>query len=151
MPDRCAAAKSPAAEGFIVVKDALATADLVTTSRALEGLRDLRQLQGATPTRSIEDPVFSSSHAVCDEASIVDMVANSKVLPKVADILGWNICVYHAHVSINPPVHQSAGMPPPRLSFHRDSGRVNQELEVNSSATSRVHAFSCSCSALHNV
>ena len=97
----------------------------------MDGLRNQRQRQGAASERSLEDPLFTTHNSLSDEAAVVRMVATPAVLPKVSDILGWNIAVYHAHVAVNPP-HQ-----PPKalgahqiLGFHRDSGRVNQELEV---------------------
>ena len=54
-----------------------------------------------------------------------------KTFPKVWDLLGWNIQLYHSHLTVTPPslpdetkVHKPFG-------WHQDSGRLNIELEGN--------------------
>ena len=97
----------------------------------MDGLRNQRRQEGAASESSLEDPLFTTHHSLCDEPAMVRMVTNAVVLPKVADILGWNIAVYHAHVSVNPPRQEPKALGNRKiLGFHRDSGRVNQELEV---------------------
>jgi hypothetical protein len=53
-----------------------------------------------------------------------------KTLPKVWGILGWNIQLYHAHMIITPP-KATSGPGQRGLNWHKDSGRLNQELETN--------------------
>jgi len=48
--------------------------------------------------------------------------------PKVWDILGWNIQLYHSHLIATPPLGPDD--PDPGYNWHKDSGRLNQELET---------------------
>ena len=48
--------------------------------------------------------------------------------PKVWDILGWNIQLYHSHLISTPPLGPDD--PDPGYNWHKDSGRLNQELET---------------------
>jgi ectoine hydroxylase-related dioxygenase (phytanoyl-CoA dioxygenase family) len=53
-----------------------------------------------------------------------------KTFPKVFGILGWNIQLYHSHVIITPP-KATTGPGQQGLNWHKDSGRLNKELETN--------------------
>lgn len=53
-----------------------------------------------------------------------------KTFPKVWGILGWNIQLYHSHTIISPPDRPDAPKQE-RLGWHKDSGRLNWELETN--------------------
>ena len=53
-----------------------------------------------------------------------------KTFPKVWGILGWNIQLYHSHTIVTPPDPPTAKTPA-RLGWHKDSGRLNWELETN--------------------
>ncbi|MEM7030729.1 MAG: phytanoyl-CoA dioxygenase family protein [Chloroflexota bacterium] len=53
-----------------------------------------------------------------------------KTFPKVWGILGWNIQLYHSHTIISPPDPPDAPKQK-RLGWHKDSGRLNWELETN--------------------
>jgi len=54
----------------------------------------------------------------------VDLIACPKILPKICDLLGWNIWVYHTHMNVNPPFPAGAWKPgdPFMYSWHRDGG-----------------------------
>ncbi len=49
--------------------------------------------------------------------------------PKVWDLLGWNIQLYHSHFIYTPPLGPEDANP--GYNWHKDSGRLNQELETN--------------------
>ncbi len=49
---------------------------------------------------------------------------------KVWGILGWNIQLYHSHTIITPP-HAASGPGQQGLNWHKDSGRLNNELETD--------------------
>lgn len=53
-----------------------------------------------------------------------------QTFPKVWGILGWNIQLYHSHMIITPP-KATSGPGQRGLNWHKDSGRLNQELETN--------------------
>ena len=50
--------------------------------------------------------------------------------PKVWGILGWNIQLYHSHTIITPP-NAVSGPGQQGLNWHKDSGRLNNELETD--------------------
>ncbi len=50
--------------------------------------------------------------------------------PKVWGILGWNIQLYHSHSIITPP-NAVSGPGQQGMNWHKDSGRLNNELETD--------------------
>ena len=50
--------------------------------------------------------------------------------PLVWGILGWNIQLYHSHMIITPP-NAVSGPGQQGLNWHKDSGRLNNELETD--------------------
>ncbi len=60
----------------------------------------------------------------------LELLAWPKTLPKVWGILGWNIQLYHSHMIITPPMATS-GPGQQGLNWHKDSGRLNRELETD--------------------
>jgi ectoine hydroxylase len=54
-----------------------------------------------------------------------------KIFPKVWGILGWNIQLYHTHMTFTPPapVGESLEKDGLGLSWHQDSGRLNNDIE----------------------
>ena len=65
--------------GYIIVPDALAPADHAAVSQAMDVLHDRRHGEGLAAGRSLEDPLFTTAHDMCDEAAVVRMVSNAKV------------------------------------------------------------------------
>ena len=53
-----------------------------------------------------------------------------KTFPKVWGILGWNIQLYHAHMTITPPDDPGLPRVKERLQWHQDSGRLNKDIET---------------------
>ena len=56
-----------------------------------------------------------------------------KTFPKVWGILGWHIQLYHTHMTVTPPAepHKTLEKDGPGLGFHQDSGRINQDFDMN--------------------
>ena len=54
-----------------------------------------------------------------------------KTFPKVWDLLGWNIQLYHSHLTVTPPSSPEETEEKKRFGWHQDSGRLNIELEGN--------------------
>lgn len=50
-------------------------------------------------------------------------------MPKVWDILGWNIYLYHAHLIVTPPTGLSESSK--TFGWHQDSGRINRDIETS--------------------
>lgn len=74
-----------------------------------------------------------------DRLNLLDVVGQDEVFlqlldwprtfPKVWGILGWNIQLYHSHMTVTPPAAPGAAGIKKRLPWHQDSGRLNIELE----------------------
>jgi ectoine hydroxylase len=56
--------------------------------------------------------------------AFVELVDHPKVFPKIWGILGWNIYLYHTHLSVAPPCAGGAAQ-----RWSQDGGRVNAEIE----------------------
>jgi hypothetical protein len=52
-----------------------------------------------------------------------------QTFPKVWGLLGWNIQLYHSHMTVTPVVPPEERPAKQRLGWHQDSGRLNQEME----------------------
>ena len=61
---------------------------------------------------------------------LLELVDYPTTLPKVWDILGWNIQIYHAVLAYSPPPPTS-GDQVRMQGWHQDSGRLNHELELS--------------------
>lgn len=60
-----------------------------------------------------------------------DLVCYEKILPKMFGILGWNIYLYHSHMTVSgreDGVYDPGG---PTWGWHQDSGQLNNDLETN--------------------
>ena len=121
-------------DGYLIINDVLPPDAFQAAVQALDDLKALRHTQGLPPTSSVLDPVYSNSHSLWEEPAVVRMLSTPKLLPKVVDIMGWNVYLYHGHLTVNPPFSDGPATPSDAdqktLGFHQDSGRVNQELEV---------------------
>ena len=60
----------------------------------------------------------------------LDLLDYPTTFPKVWGILGWNIQLYHSHTIITPP-NAVSGPGQQGLNWHKDSGRLNNELETD--------------------
>lgn len=65
---------------------------------------------------------------ISKDARLLELLDYPTVFPKVWGLLGWNIQLYLAQCTVMPPTG-TAENTPDRLGWHRDSGRVNQELQ----------------------
>jgi len=54
-----------------------------------------------------------------------------KTFPKIWAILGWNLQLYHSHMTVTPPAAPGEVEVKKRLEWHQYSGRLNIELEGN--------------------
>ena len=54
-----------------------------------------------------------------------------KTFPKIWNLLGWNIQLYHSHLTVTPPSLPDETEVRKRFGWHQDSGRLNIELEGN--------------------
>ena len=60
----------------------------------------------------------------------LELIDWHRTLPKVWGILGWNIHLYHTHITVTPPVPLEDRPSKKRLHWHQDSGRVSLDIET---------------------
>ncbi|SDX79586.1 phytanoyl-CoA dioxygenase family protein [Paenibacillus sp. CF384] len=108
--------------GYLVVENALSPEQVAELTTEFDRIYEDKLSGGHDPSTALFYPNF-----IPDHSSFLNLVDYDKVLPKVWDILGWNIYLYHAHMIATPP----SGKPKSDATFgwHQDSGRVNMEME----------------------
>ena len=60
-----------------------------------------------------------------------DLVCHERTLPKVFGILGWNIYLYHSHMTVSGRESGRYDADGPTWGWHQDSGQLNRDLETN--------------------
>ena len=84
--------------GYVVIKDALPPETHVGLCAAVERLRDQKIAEGRPPAEQLRQPLFSPCHDLGSQKCVQDLVCTPKVFPKICDILGHNIFLYHGYV-----------------------------------------------------
>ena len=72
---------------------------------------------------------FNMFDFLSQDERFLEMIVWPATFPKVVDILGWNIQIYHTHMMITPGAGQGAD--PGKRGWHQDSDRLNRELETS--------------------
>ena len=98
-------------DGFIVVDNAL-------PAPMVEGLIEA------------VDRVKAGVDFIGKDDRFLELIDWHRTLPKVWGILGWNIHLYHTHITVTPPVPLEDRPSKKRLHWHQDSGRVNLDIET---------------------
>ncbi|MGW5364629.1 phytanoyl-CoA dioxygenase family protein [Actinopolymorpha pittospori] len=109
--------------GILQIENAISPQQLADLTAATDALHERQLAAGkAKPDVAMFYPNFIPVDQV-----FADMVDYERVLPKVLDILGWNIYLYHGHLIVTPP----SGLEKTDKTFgwHQDSGRVNRDME----------------------
>ena len=113
-------------DGYFIVENALEPTHVTRLLAALDRVdSEGRAEQGLEP-----DDKLAVRDFVGRDAEFVELVDWYKTFPKVWDILGWNIQLYHSHLNVTPPQPESGGQRHMGLSWHQDSDRLNKELET---------------------
>lgn len=109
-------------QGFFMVEDALSPDQVAALTMKTDEIYQAKVEAGHDHTKALFYPNF-----IPDSPLYQDLVDYEKILPKVWELLGWNIYLYHAHLIVTPP----SGQAPNNSTFgwHQDSGRTNVELE----------------------
>ena len=98
-------------DGFVVVENALPPS-------MVEGLIEA------------VDSVKAGVDFIGKHDRFLELIDWHRTLPKVWGILGWNIHLYHTHITVTPPVPLEDRPSKKRLHWHQDSGRVNLDIET---------------------
>lgn len=109
-------------QGYFMIEDALSPAQVAALTETTDRIYAQKVAEGHDQTKALFYPNF-----IPDSPLYQDLVDYEKVLPKVWDILGWNIYLYHAHLIVTPPTGQAPDNK--TFSWHQDSGRANVEME----------------------
>ena len=109
-------------QGYFMIEDALSADQVAALTAATDRIYAQKVADGHDSKTALFYPNF-----IPDDTLYQELVDYEKVLPKVWDILGWNIYLYHAHLIVTPP----NGQTPDNKTFgwHQDSGRTNVEME----------------------
>ena len=98
-------------DGFIVIENAL-------PAPMVEGLIEA------------VDSVKVGVDFIGKDDRFLELIDWHRTLPKVWGILGWNIHLYHTHITVTPPVPLEDRPSKKRLHWHQDSGRVSLDIET---------------------
>lgn len=109
-------------DGFFAVENALSPQQVKALEAATDRVHQRHMDNGLAPNERLFYGNF-----IPDSPLFLDLVDYEKILPKVWDILGWNIYLYHAHLIITPPSGEPAN--DQTFGWHQDSGRINVEIE----------------------
>lgn len=111
--------------GVLQIEDALSPQQVGELTEITDRLHSQQLAAGkAAADRAMFFPNF-----IPQDKLYADLVDYDRLLPKVWDILGWNIYLYHAHLIVTPP----SGKPRSDATFgwHQDSGRINRDIETH--------------------
>ena len=145
----------------MIIENALSEAEVADLTTVLDEThqRKLREeVDPSHPDAMNRMAVFSPANRLSNSEAVQRMLTCPAVFPKIVDILGWNIGVYHAHANISPPrvsgdvlrdgqfraVGDATSHTRPTASeepthgFHQDAARVNTELETVNRITPRL-------------
>jgi ectoine hydroxylase len=102
-------------DGFAVVPDALAPAELERLREAVERVRRRESSNGTALHRL--------GFVGLDDA-FLELLDHPAAFPLVVETLGWNVYLYHCHLDVHPPARAAK----PQWRWHQDGGRQNVEL-----------------------
>ena len=103
-------------DGYLVVEDVLDAAEVRTLTAAAD--RVWRE----------DAPAGGALHRlgfIGRDDAFLELVDHPAILPRVLDLLGWSIYLYHCHLDVHPPAAAGNGA----WRWHQDGGRQNVELE----------------------
>jgi ectoine hydroxylase len=108
--------------GYLIVENALSPEQVEALTVEVDRISDQKYKEGHDAHKALFYTDFVKDHQL-----FLDLVTYEKTLPKVWDLLGWNIYLYHTHMIVTPPSGQEQS--DRTFGWHQDSGRVNMEME----------------------
>lgn len=113
--------------GFLVLENAIPE-DLVDRLIPIVDRLDAqhRADEGLTPHERVNKLDFVGMDEV-----FLELLDWPTTFPKVWGILGWNIQLYHSHMTVSPPFPADERPKEVELHWHQDSDRLNFELETD--------------------
>lgn len=112
-------------DGYLIVKNVLPAELVADLGEAVDAVdTEYRPKYDLSPTHPLNHLDFIGM-----DDRFLQLIDWPKTFPKVWDILGARIQLYHSHVIVTPPRPQDLEPQSARLGWHQDSGRLNIELE----------------------
>ena len=114
-------------DGYLILHNVLAPDELGRLKSLVEDLREQKLREGWLPDDNIVQSVFSPKNDLQMDPNIIALLLQPKIFPKVVDILGTNIYLYHSYL-FDTRAADPGTMPPddfgavPTFGFHQDSG-----------------------------
>lgn len=111
-------------DGYLIVRNAISPELVEKATAALDRLAaEERARLGLGPDEAMNILDFIGSDDV-----FLELLDYPTTFAKVWGILGWNIQLYHSHTIVTPP-NAVSGPGQKGLNWHKDSGRLNNELD----------------------
>jgi ectoine hydroxylase len=116
-------------DGYLIVENALSASvvdDLLTLADQID--RDGRASSGADT-----DARMNHYDVIGKNPRLLDLIDLPTTFAKVWGLLGWNIQLYHTHLTVNPTPPRGKTIESDGLEFgwHQDSGQINIDLETS--------------------
>jgi ectoine hydroxylase len=116
-----------ASRGYLIVRDVLPREQHARLKELILELREQKIAEGWHAEEDLVQAVFSPMNDLQLDPAVRELLTQPKVFPKVVDILGANIFLYHSYLFATRPA--PAGTPLPAdydgvatFGFHQDSG-----------------------------
>ena len=139
-------------DGYLVVPDAIPAEDLAVLHRLMaEMIETVRVEQQRWPDEDVRQALFSRNHRLQEHPALLRLLTAKQVFPKIVDILGSNISLFHAFSPCTKPAGPAVPPPPnfdslPQFGFHRDGGLHPNRLSLSPSLPLRPLSLSFSLS-----
>ncbi len=116
-------------DGYLILEGVLTAAEIEQLTGVVDDLQAAGKFEEGKTDKTISGLVNKMGFVGMDR-SLFDLVACERMLPKVWGILGWNIYLYHSHLSITETESGTYAPDGPTWRWHQDSGRLNQDMET---------------------
>lgn len=112
--------------GYIVLEDLLTENQITDLEKACDAAdREVREERGIGPHArlTVRDVMWR-------DPSLLELVDLPTALPKMWELLGWNIQIYHTVIAYSPP-DAPENREVKHQGWHQDSGQLNRDLEYS--------------------
>ena len=116
-------------DGYLILEGVLTAAEIAQLTGVVDDLHAAGKFEEGRTDKTISGRVNRMGFVGMDR-SLFDLVACERTLPKVWGIMGWNIYLYHSHLSITETEPGTYAPDGPTWGWHQDSGRLNQDMET---------------------
>eukprot|EP01050_Picozoa_sp_SAG11_P031996 SAG11_NODE_10185_length_849_cov_0.613333_1_plen_189_part_10 len=114
-------------QGYLIVEDALPAATVARLAAILRDMVAEKRTHG--PYHADEDirqAIFNAKNDLQEQPEVISLLTNSTVFPKIVDIMGSNIYIFHGFCPVTAAVPAGTAVPDmamvTQFPFHRDGG-----------------------------